>query len=81
VTADQNLQILKKNIMEQPVLDFPNFDKYFQVDIDASGTAIGVVLSQEQRPIAYFSEKLNEDKQKYSSFDKEFYAIVQALKK
>jgi hypothetical protein len=46
VTADQNLQILKKNIMEQPVLDFPNFDKYFQVDIDSSGTAIGVVLSQ-----------------------------------
>jgi len=81
VTADQNLQILKKNIMEQPVLDFPNFDKYFQVDIDVSGTAIGVVLSQEQRPIAYLSEKLNEDKQKYSSFDKEFYAIVQALKK
>ena len=38
-------------------------------------------MSQEQRPIAYFSEKLDEAKQKYSSYDKEFYAIVQALKK
>ena len=38
-------------------------------------------MSQEQIPIAYFSEKLNEAKQKYSSYDKEFYAIVQALKK
>jgi len=27
------------------------------------------------------SEKLNEKKQKYSSYEKEFYVVVQALKK
>lgn len=30
--------------------------------------------------MAFFSEKLNESRQKYSSYDKEFYAVVQALK-
>ena len=40
----------------------------------------GVVLIQEGRPIAFFSEKLNEVKRKYSTYDKEFYAIIQALK-
>jgi hypothetical protein len=80
-TTDRNFKLLKKKIIEQPILALPDFGKFFQVEIDASGTAIGVVLSQEQRPIAYFSEKLNEAKQKYSSYDKEFYAIVQALKK
>lgn len=34
---------------------------------------------QEEHPIAYFSEKLSETKQRYSTYDKEFYAIVQAL--
>ena len=38
------------------------------------------MLSQEDRPIEYFNEKLNDVKQKYSSYDKEFYAIVQVMK-
>ena len=42
---------------------------------------MGAVLSQEKRPITYFNEKLNEAKQKYSSYDKELYVVVQSLKK
>jgi hypothetical protein len=38
-------------------------------------------LSQDDRPITYFNEKLNEVKIKYSTYDKEFYAFIQALKK
>ena len=48
---------------------------------DASVFVIGAVLSQDGRPIPYFSEKMNEAKIKYSTYDKEFYAIIQALKK
>ena len=47
---------------------------------DSSGEEIGVVLSQEDRPIAYFSENLNDSKHKNSYYDKKFYAIVQAMK-
>ena len=78
--AESNFQLLKKKITEQPVLGLPDFGKPFQVKCDASGVAIGVVLSQKDKPVAYFSEKLNASKQKYSSYDKEFYAILQALK-
>ena len=63
------------------MLALSNFSKVFQVDCDASGSAIRVVLSQEGKPIAYFSKKLNDAKKKYSVYDQEFYAIVQALKK
>jgi hypothetical protein len=79
--AEKSFKVLKKKITEQPILVLQDFGKTFQVRCDASGRAIGVVLSQDNRPVAYFSENLNDTKEKYSTYDKEFYAVIQALKK
>lgn len=78
--VEDSFQLLKRKITERPILRLPDFNKLFQVRCDASGTTIGAVLSQEDKPVAFFSEKLNESRQKYSLYDKEFYPVVQALK-
>ena len=79
--ADKSFETLKQKVVELPVLALPDFNKVFQVECDASGSAIGVVLSQDNKPIAFISVKLNDAKRKYSVYDQEFYIIFQALKK
>ena len=79
--AERRFNILKDNITEQPIMVLPDFGKTFRVRCDASGVSIGAFLSQDNKPVAYLSEKMNEAKKNYSTYDKEFYAIIQGLKK
>jgi DhnA family fructose-bisphosphate aldolase class Ia len=79
--VDKSFELLKENMIEQLVLALLDFNKVFQVNLDAIGNTIRAVLSQESRPVAYFSENLNDARRRYFFYDQEFYAIIQALKK
>lgn len=53
---------LKTEVATKPILVLPSFDKLFIVKCDARNVVVGMVLSQEGRPVAFFSERLNEVK-------------------
>jgi len=77
---DQAFKRLKAQLTNVSILALPNFAKTFKLECDASRVGIGAVLLQGEHPIAYFSEKLHGATPNYPIYDKEFYALVRALK-
>ncbi|MCO5552972.1 hypothetical protein L7F22_006492 [Adiantum nelumboides] len=71
---------LKGYLVSSPILKLPNFSKEFEVVTNASGLALGGVLTQEGRPMAYTSRKLRDHERNYSTHDLELLAIIHALK-
>ena len=68
-------------MIEAHVLSLPNFQKEFVVKTDACRTGIGAVLQQDGHPIAYLSNTLSSKHQSYSTYEKEFLAVILALEK
>ncbi|KAL0336585.1 UNVERIFIED_CONTAM: hypothetical protein Sradi_4870400 [Sesamum radiatum] len=71
--------LLKQAISSQPVLKFPQFDKPFEVQVDASDRALGGVLVQDKHLVAFESLKLKYAELRYSIHEKEMTVVVLCL--
>ncbi len=80
------IQIIKKHltasktIAKELVLAYQDFTKPFDISTDASTKQLGVVITQDNRHIAFFHRKLSGVQSKYTVTKLELLAIVETLK-
>lgn len=84
--ALRSFEEVKHALTHAPVLVHPDFKKHFFIQCDASNVGVGAVLFQidgdkNERPIAFFSQKLNSAQTNYSVTEKECLAAVLAVKR
>ncbi|GJX78684.1 reverse transcriptase domain-containing protein [Tanacetum coccineum] len=77
--------ILKKKLIEAPILTAPNWDQLFEIMCDASDYAVGAVLGQRKtkhfQPIHYASKTMTDDQTHYTTTEKELLVVVYAFEK
>ena len=66
-------------LVATPILVIVDPHKPFVLEIDASNRAIGTILLQDGRPVAYERKKLDRAQHNYSTYVRELYAIIHAL--
>ena len=77
---ESSFQQMKKLVSGDVLLRFPDHSKPFQIYTDASKYQLGATIKQDNKPIAYFSKKLNPAQRRYSTIEQEMLAIVTVLK-
>ncbi|KAI2644445.1 Retrovirus-related Pol polyprotein from transposon 17.6 [Labeo rohita] len=82
-TAEEALAKIKTALTSSPVLRVPDFSCPFLLQMDASDTGLGAVLSQvqegEEHPIIYISRKLSPAERNYATVEREALAIKWAV--
>ncbi|XP_061892869.1 uncharacterized protein LOC133642597 [Entelurus aequoreus] len=76
---------LKESFISPPVLIHPEPDNSFTVEVDASDSVIGALLSQRScvdkwlHPCAFFSRRLSLEERNYDAGNRELLAVHEAL--
>ena len=71
---------MKRLIAKETLLAYPDFNKKFTIHTDASDFQLGAVITQENKPLAFYSRKLTSSQRNYTTTEKELLSIVETLK-
>jgi hypothetical protein len=71
---------MKKIMARETILAYPNFEIPFKIHTDASAYQLGACISQNGKPIAFYSRKLTPAQTRYTTTEQELLSIVKILK-
>jgi RNase H-like domain found in reverse transcriptase len=71
---------MKALIAKETLLTFPDFSKEFEIHTDASKLQLGACISQNGKPVAFYSRKLQAAQTRYTTTERELLSIVETLK-
>jgi len=70
----------KRMIKQETMLAYPKFNEPFHIYTDASDTQLGGVIMQDNKPLAFYTRKMNSAQSNYSTGEQELLSIVETLK-
>ena len=73
-------EAIKQMLASPPILAYPDPALPYELISDASITGCGAILTQNGRPIAYFSSKFSPAERNYTTTEQEMLGIIKALK-
>jgi hypothetical protein len=71
---------MKALIAKETLLTFPDFSQEFEIHTDASKLQLGACISQNGKPVAFYSRKLQSAQTRYTTTERELLSIVETLK-
>jgi hypothetical protein len=71
---------IKEQMLQETMLTYPQFDQPFVIYTDASEKQIGGIVTQNGKPLGFFSRKLTETQRCYPVTEQELLAITETLK-